>query len=120
MLERIDGHVRRTTVTELREGTYYAVIELELRGRTLALDARPSDAIAVALRAGAPVLRARVAASNAADQIPDDENALEIDLRRAPERDCPEGSQALARALAPKSHVQLRVAALTRASRALA
>jgi bifunctional DNase/RNase len=53
MLDRIHGHVRRTTVTEVHEGTYFAVIELELRGRTVSLDARPSDAIAVALRAGA-------------------------------------------------------------------
>jgi bifunctional DNase/RNase len=77
VLEQIHGHVKRTVVTELHEGTYYAVIELELRGRSLRVDARPSDAIAVALRAGAPVL-VRDTLFRATD-IPEDEHALEID-----------------------------------------
>ncbi|HTO09490.1 MAG TPA: bifunctional nuclease family protein [Myxococcota bacterium] len=76
VLEQIHGHVKRTVVTELHEGTYYAVIELELRGRSLRVDARPSDAIAVALRAGAPVM-VRDTLFRAAD-IPDDEHRLEI------------------------------------------
>lgn len=88
IVDRMHGHVLRTLVTELREGTYFAVIELELRGRTVSLDARPSDAIAVALRAGAPLF-VRDSLFQAADQIPDDENAVEIDLRGVPERDCP-------------------------------
>ncbi len=92
VLDRIHGHVRRTTVTELHEGTYFAVIELELRGRTVSLDARPSDAIAVALRADAPLF-VRDSLFEPADQIPDDENAVEINFPRAPERDCPEGSK---------------------------
>ena len=77
VLEKMNGRVRRTVVTALHEGTYYAVIELELRGRSLEIDARPSDAIAVALRAGAPVL-VRDSLFRALD-IPDDEHALEID-----------------------------------------
>lgn len=88
IVDRMHGHVLRTLVTELREGTYFAVIELELRGRTVSLDARPSDAIAVALRAGAPLF-VRDSLFQAADEIPDDENAVEIDLRGVPERDCP-------------------------------
>ena len=92
VLDRIHGHVRRTLVTELREGTYFAVIEVELRGRTLALDARPSDAIAVALRAGAPLF-VRDSLFGVADRIPDDENAVETDFRRSPERDCPAASK---------------------------
>lgn len=87
VLDEIHGRVRRTVVTELREGTYYAVIELELRGRSLAIDARPSDAIAVALRAGAPVL---VRDSLFRDvEIPDDEHALEIHFRTQNEREYP-------------------------------
>jgi len=76
LLEQIHGHVKRTVVTELHEGTYYAVIELELRGRSLRVDARPSDAIAVALRAGAPVM-VRDSLFRSVD-IPVDEHALEI------------------------------------------
>jgi hypothetical protein len=79
VLEQIHGHVKRTVVTELHEGTYYAVIELELRGRRLRVDARPSDAIAVALRAGAPVM-VRDSLFRPVD-IPEDEHALEIDWR---------------------------------------
>jgi bifunctional DNase/RNase len=87
VFDQIHGHVRRTVVTELRGGTYYAVIELELRGRSLAIDARPSDAIAVALRADAPVL---VRDSLFQDvEIPDDEHALEIHFRTQNESENP-------------------------------
>jgi bifunctional DNase/RNase len=86
LLDQIHGRVRRTVVTELRGGTYFAVIELELRGRSLAIDARPSDAIAVALRADAPVL---VRDSLFRDvEIPDDEGALEIDWSAQKQREC--------------------------------
>ena len=82
-IEKLDGHVRRTLVNELRDRTYYAVIELDLHGRTLAIDARPSDAIAVALRTGAPVL-VRESLLERALEIPDDEGALDIKAPRTP------------------------------------
>jgi uncharacterized protein len=88
LVDRMHGHVLRTLVTELREGTYFAVIELELRGRTVSLDARPSDAIAVALRAGAPLF-VRDSLFEPAAEIPDDEHAVEIDFSVDPDRDCP-------------------------------
>lgn len=80
VLTRVEGHVRRTLVTELRDGTYYAVIEVDLHGRELRIDARPSDAIALALRTGAPVL-VRESLFEHEIEIPDDESALEIDVR---------------------------------------
>jgi bifunctional DNase/RNase len=80
VLTRVEGHVRRTLVTELRDGTYYAVIEVELHGRELRIDARPSDAIALALRTGAPVL-VRESLFEHEIEIPDDESAVEIDVR---------------------------------------
>jgi len=55
LVEELDGAVQRVTVTDLRDGTYYAVIALQRDGRDLEIDARPSDAIALALRAAAPV-----------------------------------------------------------------
>ena len=79
VLDRIDGHVRRTVVTELRDGTYFAVIDVELHGRTVSVDARPSDAIAVALRAGAQVW-VRDSLLGAAE-LPDDGHSLDIDFR---------------------------------------
>jgi bifunctional DNase/RNase len=42
-------------VNELRNGTYYATIVLLSRGETVDIDARPSDAIAIALRTDAPI-----------------------------------------------------------------
>ena len=83
VLQELEGQVRRIVVTELRDGTFYARIEVELHGRSLAIDARPSDAIAVALRAGVPVLVAE-SLFTAPIEIPSDDSALEIDLHLAP------------------------------------
>lgn len=55
ILVGLDSHVVRVTVTDLRAGTYYAVLELSSDGKTVQIDSRPSDAIAIALRASAPV-----------------------------------------------------------------
>lgn len=83
LLESLDGRVRRTLVTELRDGTFYAVIEVTSHGRSLVIDARPSDAIAVALRTGAPVLVNESLLVRPVE-IPNDEAALEIDLEERP------------------------------------
>ena len=49
------AEVQRIVVTELRDNTFYAVIEMEWNGNRMVLDARPSDAIALALRADCPI-----------------------------------------------------------------
>lgn len=49
------AEIRRIVVTELRENTFYARIEMEWQGNQLFLDARPSDAIALALRVDCPI-----------------------------------------------------------------
>src|SRR5262245_13054381 len=85
MLDQMHGKVMRIVVTELRGSTYYAVIELELRGKSLTVDARPSDAIAVALRAGAPVLVSDSLFQET--EIPNDEDALEVDFDVQHERE---------------------------------
>ena len=79
LLDSLDAHVRRTVVTELRAGTYFAEIDLELRGRRISIDARPSDAIAIALRAGAPMLVQESLFESA--EPPGDEPSLDIDWR---------------------------------------
>jgi uncharacterized protein len=61
MLEliRVTGaRVERVAITELREKTFYASIAIAVDGRTDELDARPSDALNLAIRAGAPILAA--------------------------------------------------------------
>ncbi len=56
MVAQIGAMVNRVTVTELRDNTFFAVIELRgADGEKLTLDARPSDAIALALRADCPI-----------------------------------------------------------------
>ena len=55
LIEELDGRVERVVVTALRDGIYYARIDLVHDGRTREIDARPSDAIAIALRLSAPL-----------------------------------------------------------------
>jgi bifunctional DNase/RNase len=59
MIHKLDAHVVAVNVTELTEGTYYADIEVEVEGGIRRIDSRPSDAIALALRAKAPILVAK-------------------------------------------------------------
>lgn len=55
MIELLDARVDRMVVDSLQENTFFASIYLRYDGRELRLDARPSDAIALALRTGAPI-----------------------------------------------------------------
>ena len=55
-IHRLDGKVTRVVITEMRENTYFAALVLERQGKEITLDARPSDAIAFALRERAPIL----------------------------------------------------------------
>ena len=58
MLEQLEAQVVRITVTELRENTFYAQITVQQDGREIEVDSRPSDAIALAIRAEAPIFAA--------------------------------------------------------------
>ncbi len=55
ILSEIEADVQRIVVCELRENTFYAMIYLDREGETMAIDARPSDAIALALRTKSPI-----------------------------------------------------------------
>jgi len=55
VLTGLDTMVHKVVVTELREDTFYAVIWLERAGQVVSIDARPSDALAVALRMDCPI-----------------------------------------------------------------
>jgi uncharacterized protein len=55
MLEELRAEVIRVEVTELRDEAYRAHLVLRAEGREITLDARPSDAIALALRAQVPI-----------------------------------------------------------------
>jgi uncharacterized protein len=60
VVEGLKAHLLGAEVTDLRDETYFAVLKVRLGRRTLSFDARPSDAIALCLRAHAPI---RVAAA---------------------------------------------------------
>jgi len=55
----LDAHIIRVEVTSLHDDTYYGNIVAEFDGRTLDIDSRPSDAIALAVRAHVPILVSR-------------------------------------------------------------
>jgi len=61
----LEGNVDRIVVSDLKDNTFYAVIHLTVRGERLAVDARPSDAIALALRTRAPILVEEAVIDNA-------------------------------------------------------
>src|SRR5438046_10703135 len=55
VIQDLKASVQKVVVSDLQENTFYALIYLTLNGDTLAIDARPSDAIALALRTRAPI-----------------------------------------------------------------
>jgi bifunctional DNase/RNase len=55
VIRELEATLTRVTITSHRESVFYAVLSLEHEGKEAQFDARPSDAIAVALRLGAPI-----------------------------------------------------------------
>ena len=55
MARGLNAEVRKVVVSELRDDTFYAVIWMDHAGETVMMDARPSDAIALALRWDCPI-----------------------------------------------------------------
>jgi bifunctional DNase/RNase len=59
-LEQLGAQVEKIVISDLRDNTFFALIHLRRNGEALHLDARPSDAIALALRADAPIFVTRM------------------------------------------------------------
>src|SRR6187431_2686990 len=55
IISDLKASVQKIVVCDLQDNTFYALIYLTLNGATVAIDARPSDAIALALRTRAPI-----------------------------------------------------------------
>jgi hypothetical protein len=55
LIRSLNGRVVRVVVTELKDDTFYAVIWIEQNGEIVSIDARPSDALALAMRTDCPV-----------------------------------------------------------------
>lgn len=87
VIAQMGGVIARVIVTELRDNTFYALIEIALEGQTVLMDARPSDAIALALRADCPIfVREEVILASRSNQSDAEENeALEDEEVEWPE-----------------------------------
>jgi len=65
VIQDLKASVQKVVVCDLQDNTFYALIYLGLHGDTLAIDARPSDAIALALRTRAPIFVEETVIDNA-------------------------------------------------------
>ncbi|HYM59927.1 MAG TPA: bifunctional nuclease family protein [Thermoanaerobaculia bacterium] len=72
-LNQLDAHVSRVVINDLRDSTFFAQIRVITGGRTLEVDARPSDAIALALRTEAPIFVAQTVLDQAQTIAPDED-----------------------------------------------
>lgn len=59
VIRSLDAEVERVVISQLKDDTFYAVVWLLRAGETMTLDARPSDALALALRADCSIYVAR-------------------------------------------------------------
>jgi bifunctional DNase/RNase len=73
VLEEVGVRVERIVITELREGTFYATIQLQQNGSRYEVSSRPSDAIALAVRVNVPIFANEDVLSEASILIKDDE-----------------------------------------------
>ena len=80
LVSELGGSMVKVTVTELRDQTFFAVISVEIDGRTVEIDSRPSDAIALAVRAGAEIFAAD-------DVIEEAAGVFEEAMEEAPEEE---------------------------------
>ncbi|MCK9486116.1 MAG: bifunctional nuclease family protein [Dehalococcoidia bacterium] len=88
LIHELGGAVTRVSVTDLREDTFFATIHIQVDGRELEIDSRPSDAIALAVRADVPIFVADEVMERAGivlDEDDDlDEDGGEEELPRPP------------------------------------
>jgi bifunctional DNase/RNase len=78
VLSQLDAQIVRITVTELKENTFYASITVQQNGSEIEIDSRPSDAIALAVRADAPIFAAEEVIEESGIEFEQDVNEEEI------------------------------------------
>jgi hypothetical protein len=74
MLDDLSVQVQRIVVTELRDSTFFATIQLQRNGDSYEVSSRPSDAIALAVRMAVPIFASEDVLEEAAILIPGDED----------------------------------------------
>jgi uncharacterized protein len=87
VFNQFNARINRVEVVALRDDTFYGNIVIEWNGQTLNIDSRPSDALAIAVRAHAPILVAR-SVMDGAGIIPEEdlkqETKPEVKKKNAP------------------------------------
>ena len=73
VLEEVGVRVERIVITELKEGTFYAIIQLSQNGSSYEVSSRPSDAIALAVRVNVPIFANEDVLTEASIIIKDEE-----------------------------------------------
>ena len=77
LLESLDSYVERVEITRVESGTFFATITVRAEERSIMVDARPSDSIALAIRMNAPIFVAEEVLESAS--VPDDFGVAEQD-----------------------------------------
>jgi bifunctional DNase/RNase len=78
IIDDLSAQVERIVVTELRENTFYALIHLRRNGHSIEVDARPSDAIALALRTRSPIFVEEAVIQNARSVENSRESSMDV------------------------------------------
>jgi len=79
LLSNLEVSVDRIVVTELREGTFYAEIRMTSDGESVTVSSRPSDAIALAVRATVPIFADESVLEEAGIHIDEEEDSDEVE-----------------------------------------
>jgi uncharacterized protein len=77
MLGELEVKCTQVSVTELRDNTFFASITLQVAGRDVEIDSRPSDALAIAVRSGAPIFAAEEVIAESAIEFEQNEEESE-------------------------------------------
>ena len=79
IMRELNTQVAKITVTELRDNTFYALITLRSEATEFDVDSRPSDAIALAVRANAPIYAADQVIEDSGIEFPDQGEPVETE-----------------------------------------
>jgi bifunctional DNase/RNase len=86
VVSEMGGTIEKIVLTDVVEHTYFAEIEIAVKGSTNRISARPSDAVAIAVRVGAPIFAESALMDAAAKEPsvvqPDDEEGILDDFRQ--------------------------------------
>jgi len=86
LLQNLSISVDRVVITELREGTFYAEIQMSQNGDSVSVSSRPSDALALAVRMGLEIFANEGVLDEASIAVKDDDEDVEKDVTQEVER----------------------------------